>query len=395
MVNLKNLKTILWCPSGGMGHCLHNLAWALHLSNKLKAKFYMYGFHLHKPFQDHFDNVFNFTNNVEYKELKDDTELNNFIKEKKVNAEGIEFIKKRGYRTGKKFLDDKKSVILICSTQKRKITNFTFKQEYLKNVVGNPYKFYKNDFNLSNMCEKPKTCDCYNFEIGKKYSYRITLNVNNRKLKIGPLDKGYYKVKKELIINYLDKDNEEHTKICIEGNIEKIDKIKKIKSATYGVKDKKIDVTKKIISLLVPINEKNLKKLDVTKEKEKIEHILNNEKYIAVHYRGRDKQAKGGEKKKIKEIKLLAKKAKIKNIFIATDNCNFFDFLNKELPSSFFIFRYTSPPRGGVNIHYNTKDFTKGENLYKTILDIDTCRKATHFIPSLNSGFSVLVNELK
>ena len=21
MVNLKNLKTILWCPSGGMGHC--------------------------------------------------------------------------------------------------------------------------------------------------------------------------------------------------------------------------------------------------------------------------------------------------------------------------------------------------------------------------------------
>ena len=149
--------------------------------------------------------------------------------------------------------------------------------------------------------------------------------------------------------------------------------------------------------MLEPVNVSKTTNTTMTtnEQKTKINDILKNEKYIAVHYRGRDKSAAGGVTKKIHEIKSLINKTKIKNIFVATDNCNFFKFLEDELDKSIFIFRYTSPPKEGKNIHYNTTTFTKGENLYKTVLDIYTCRKATHFIPSINSGFSKLVKELK
>ena len=30
----ENLKTIIWRPSGGLGHCLHNLAWVIRLAQR-------------------------------------------------------------------------------------------------------------------------------------------------------------------------------------------------------------------------------------------------------------------------------------------------------------------------------------------------------------------------
>ena len=76
----KNIKTVLWKPSGGLGHCLHNLAWTYDLCIKQKCKLYIYGFNLHKPFQYFADEVLEFKHNVDYEELKNDNELQLFFK---------------------------------------------------------------------------------------------------------------------------------------------------------------------------------------------------------------------------------------------------------------------------------------------------------------------------
>ena len=128
-------------------------------------------------------------------------------------------------------------------------------------------------------------------------------------------------------------------------------------------------------------------------KKKKLKIFYKNEKYIAIHYRGRDKEAQGGINKKISEIKKAIKEHNITNIFVATDNPNFFNIIYEKI-KNINLFRYTNPPLAGRQIHYNKKDFKPGENLYKAILDMYTCKKATYFIPSLNSGFSDMVRDL-
>ena len=71
----------------------------------------------------------------------------------------------------------------------------------------------------------------------------------------------------------------------------------------------------------------------------------------------------------------------------------FFDYLGENLPN-ITIFRYTNPPKEGKNIHYNTNIFKKGENLYKTLLDLTVCKNAYKFIPSIGSGFSNICKEI-
>ena len=70
----------------------------------------------------------------------------------------------------------------------------------------------------------------------------------------------------------------------------------------------------------------------------------------------------------------------------------FFNYLGNNL-DNIIIFRYTNPPEDGINIHYNKDIFKKGENFYKTMLDLYTCKKSNKFIPSIGSGFSIMVNE--
>ena len=53
---------------------------------------------------------------------------------------------------------------------------------------------------------------------------------------------------------------------------------------------------------------------------------------------------------------------------MATDNYTFFDEICNNI-KNINVFRYTCPPKKGFQIHYKKKDFKKGENLYKAILD--------------------------
>ena len=50
--------------------------------------------------------------------------------------------------------------------------------------------------------------------------------------------------------------------------------------------------------------------------------------YIAVHYRGRDKKAQGGEK--LREINELCKSSNINHVFVATDCQNSMIIKNTE-----------------------------------------------------------------
>ena len=43
-------KVVLWIPSGGLGHCLHNLAWTYSECFRLNCKMYIYGLHKHIQF---------------------------------------------------------------------------------------------------------------------------------------------------------------------------------------------------------------------------------------------------------------------------------------------------------------------------------------------------------
>ena len=494
----ENLKTVIWKPSGGLGHCLHNLAWTIRLSKRNKYKLYLYGLDRHLPFQYYASDFLNFKlTGLDIEEIKGSDKLNRFYKKYNIDKKSQTIVKKAIYNTNIKYLVPDKSVAVICSTARAKPHKFfEFKKSFIDSILENPYKFFNNDYKLlygkyNNNTQK----EVYTLEISG--SYTKTLGVTNKHLGIKKEDKDYVKELKILKINYTTIEGEKQYVEFVEKTKNRIDNIKCINKAVYGVKDKTIDITKKVknricfknigssggtyvfsiegsfykklrvsnkhlgiskedkehfnkpkcLSLTyydinnneinTDILEKTTKKIsdikeiknarygigqkwkDVTQQvinecctrtineepkkvpdisledqKNKIKTIVDSKQYIAVHFRFRDKKVVGGYVKKLREIKEAIKKRKIKNVFVATDSPMFFDYLNENLKDA-TIFRYTNPPAGGKNIHYNNKDFKKGENFYKTILDLYTCKNAKFFIPSVGSGFSSMYYEIK
>ena len=499
----ENLKTIIWRPSGGLGHCLHNLAWVIKLCKTNNYKLYLYGLDKHLPFQyDAYEFLDFKLTGMDQQEIKGNDQLSEFYKKYNINKKSQELVNRARYNTRIKYLLPDKSVAVVCSTARAKPKEFfDFKKSFIDSILGNPYKFFNNDYKLLSVVSKSTLNEMYTLEISG--SYTKSLGVTNKHLGIKKEDKDYIKELKILKINYTTINGNKKYVEFIEKTTNRIDNIKRIDKAMYGVKDKMIDITKKIIKRIcskriyssesssstyifsiegsfyqklgvsnkqlnissddkehynkpkvlsmsyidtnnntntIDILEKTSKKIENIKEitnatygigkkikdvkkqvitrccvktpsnvllpkeekstemsiedqKKKIKSIVDSKQYIAVHFRFRDKRVAGGYVKKLREINEAIKKTKINNVFVATDSPMFFDYLNEKLKDA-TIFRYTNPPIDGKNIHYNSSVFKKGENFYKTILDLYTCKKAKLFIPSIGSGFSLLVREL-
>ena len=499
----ENLKTIIWKPSGGLGHCLHNLAWALDLCQKQKCKLFIYRFDLHTPFQYHASEFLEFKNKqIDIEEIKNDEDFIRCSRSYNFSKTDQQKIYNAAYNTGIKYLVQDKSVAVVCSTWRKSITNYLyFKKSFIQDLLDNPTKYYKNDYSLL-FFKKNKKVDFLHFMISG--SYTQVLGVQNRHLNITKDDKDYINKLKTLKIKYKDAEGNEKNVECVEKTNYSINNIMEIVNAQYGVKDKVIDVTNIVRRRLVKIgkfkeskeslidfaisgsfyeifritnkqlgitkdnkelfkvkkelilkyndingkivetkikekeskqikNIKNIitakygignnlkdvkqqllkkccnetfikksikpqtekieKEISIEEQKEKIKEIINSNNYIAVHFRYRDKKVIGGYKKKLREIKEAINKTGIRNVYVATDSPMFFDYLGENLPN-ITIFRYTNPPKEGKNIHYNTNIFKKGENLYKTLLDLTVCKNAYKFIPSIGSGFSNICKEI-
>lgn len=280
----KDVKAVLWKPSGGLGHCLHNLAWAYKFCVNHNSKLYLYGLDKYVAYQETFQKTLQFTDTrVQVEELRD---ANEFIKKYNIHEKYYNVIRNANYKTNLKYISDDNSLAFVCGTARVSVKNLIrIKAEYLYNVLNNPYKYYKNDYNI----------------------------------------------------------------ISVKG-------------------------------------------ISIEKQKSLVDQIIKSKDYISVHYRGRDKKVQGGMQKKLSEVKQACKETKTKNVFVASDNPKFFDYLCEQEKNLTF-FRYTSPPIRGNNIHFNNTDFVKGENLYKTVLDMFTCKKSKQFIPSIGSGFSNIARE--
>jgi hypothetical protein len=398
-------EIIVWHPSGGLGHCLLNLSWVIQkiTNNDNNIKLFIYGMNTHIPFGEYFKNILEIKKDILYEEIKD---LDKFCNTYKLSNEDKKLIMMANFKTGLKkltcTLDEKnnnyvKNIELICSTSKYNVKRHVkLKESYKNKILTNPFKYYENNYfliskSINNKSTTNVTKSKYTFRI--KGSYMRALGVMNKHLDIEKDDIKYSKPKKNLMLEYVDIHNNKHTKNMIELTTHEIPDIKRIMKASYGVLDKTVDVTERIKDYLLEEKKVELNAKIIEEQKKEIKHILQSEKYIAVHYRGRDKKADGGIEFKVKQIQRVIKKYKIYNVFVATDNYTFFDEICDKI-KNINVFRYICPPKNGFQIHYNKKDFKKGENLYKAVLDMLICKKATHFIPSKNSGFSTMVHDL-
>ena len=289
-----------------------------------------------------------------------------------------------------------------ASTSQHSITN-------IKSIDNAIYgvKNYKKDVThivQSRLCSEQKSAIERNITYSLKIngSYYKTFRITNKQLKFPDDDKEILNKIKTLTIKYINTENKTLTYKYEDKEPISLTDIKNIISVIYGVDTYNKDITTRIKEKFLKkhevIEKRNLDSEEKTQselieeKKEIIHDIIKGKRYIAVHFRYRDKKTKGGPEKKLRDIKNKIKETGISAIFVATDCPTFFDYLVKQLDSKTTVFRYTNPPTKGINIHYNS-DFKQGENLYKTLLDIYTCKNAHTFIPSITSGFSKLVYE--
>lgn len=377
------IEGYIWKPSGGLGHCLHNLAWMCNKVKEERTKLFIYGCEKHIPLQVPFSDVFEIVDkNIVYEEIRD---INTLCKKFNLSKENRILVEESDYKVGLKYLRKDKTLAFVCATWSNRLDNMIrIKKDYILQTIQNPLKYFNKTFNLINTVPN-KIIN--KFEISG--SYVAALGVTNKHLNIDPDDKKSCSMTKILTIKYKNRKGENKVEEIKEKTKHTITDISEIIQCTYGIPNKIHDVTGKVIKNLCSYENNNF---DSNKQLKQVQNIINKENFIAVHYRGRDKKAQGGEKKKLQEIKELTKINKISNVFVATDCHNFYDYLCKNL-DGLTVFRYTNPPKKGCNVHYNTKDFKRGENIFKTVLDMTVCIKAKHFIPSLGSGFSTLVRE--
>jgi len=107
--------------------------------------------------------------------------------------------------------------------------------------------------------------------------------------------------------------------------------------------------------------------------------------YISVHFRNTDRKNKITVF--IKKIKDTINKTGINIVYLATDDYNAFDVIKQELNENIELMQYCPPINAnGGNIHFGDKD--KDRVIYNSLLDMYIIFNSTHFIPSMNSGFS-------
>ena len=356
------------------------------MCNKVKedrCKLYIYGCENHIPLQIPFSKVFEIIDkSINYEEISN---INDLCNKYKLTKQQKTMIIESDYKAGLKYLKDDKSLAFVCATWSNRLDNMIrIKKEYILSTLNDPLKYFDKSYNLINSKRVNKL---KKFEING--SYVSALGVTNKHLKITSADKDLIGVPKTLVIKYKNRNGEVKVDEIKEKTQHVINDISQIIMCTYGLPDRVHDVTEKVLNNLC---EYEKERIDHNKELQKIQGIINSGRYLAVHYRGRDKKAQGGERKKLKEIKNICNDNNIKHIFVATDCPKFYDYLCKSI-DDLIIFRYTNPPSNGFNVHYNTKDFKRGENIYKTVLDLTICIKAKYFVPSIGSGLSTLVKE--
>lgn len=377
------INAYIWKPSGGLGHCLHNLAWMCNKVKEDRCKLYIYGCENHIPLQVPFSQVFEIIDkSIPHEEVKN---LNELCNKFNLSKEQRNLIEESDYKAGLKYLKPDKTLAFVCATWSNKLDNMIrIKKEYIRNVITHPLKYFDKSFSLINTT---RTRKMKKFEIVG--SYVAALGVTNKHLKIDPKDSRLCSLPKTLVIKYKNRNGELKVEEIKEKTNHTINDISEIIMCTYGLEDKVHDVTEKVVKNLC-IYEDN--QIEFEKQLQNVQSIINSGMYIAVHYRGRDKKAQGGEKKKLREITELCNANNINHVFVATDCPKFYDYLCKNT-DGITLFRYTNPPSKGFNVHYNTRDFKRGENIYKTVLDMSVCIKAKYFIPSNGSGLSTLVKE--
>jgi hypothetical protein len=383
------VKILLWKPSGGLGHCLHNLAWSYNFCLMNQSKLYIYGLENHIPYQETFHTTLEFIDKrVPVEEV---TNIRGFFKKYNIDEKYYNLVNNARYDTNMKYMSKDCSIALMCGTNGNSVKNLIrFKNNYVSNILANPYKFFKNNYQLVSSIKAKNENTILTFHISGSYVQQ--LSVTNKMLGITEKDKNHFNKPKTLELIYINKEGKRIVYSMKERSEHTLTGIKEIVSCSYGILEKKRDVTKTIRNKFCKVVEESSNSVNVN-ERKLVEDIIKSKNYIAVHYRGRDKTARGGMNKKLSEILEAYEKTKITNVFIATDCPKFFTFLSDKAQNLTFI-RYTSPPEVGINIHYNTTDFKKGENLYKTLLDIYTCKNSKIFIPSVGSGFSSMVNQL-
>ena len=119
---------------------------------------------------------------------------------------------------------------------------------------------------------------------------------------------------------------------------------------------------------------------------------LDNIKYISIHFRNTDKKTPIPQH--INKIKSKINKYKVNNIYLATDDYKFYDILKQNIKNC-DIYMYTIIKEKVYNLHYNRSIFSKGENLFRGLLDIYMLQKGIEFIGNNDSNFSILVENYK
>ena len=123
---------------------------------------------------------------------------------------------------------------------------------------------------------------------------------------------------------------------------------------------------------------------------DKISREKINEKYIGVHYRNTD--MKHDLEGFIPQILDLSPQTN--TVYLATDDYTALDRLNKLLNNKMNIIQRTKPyNNGGYSIHYGNPN--KDEVITNALIDMYHLMHSTYFIPSIKSGFSIKIIELR
>lgn len=109
--------------------------------------------------------------------------------------------------------------------------------------------------------------------------------------------------------------------------------------------------------------------------------------YISVHFRNTDK--KNDITLFIKKFEDIYNQTGIDTLYLASDYFEAYDIFAKAFPKVNII-RKTIPPAGIYNLHYCCS-INKFDEIYRSIRDIFYVAHSEYFIPSYNSGFSILM----
>jgi hypothetical protein len=382
-MELKNC--IIYKADGGLGHSLKGLTNALRHSINKNMKLYIYGFKSLHGFEEYFNKYFYYKN---YKDIEEIRHLHTWTD----NKAFIEYFIHIRWNSGLTCFDEAKNIYVYCMSGP--MLNNTCQLYVRTELIQDPLLYYNKTYSLGRYKNHKESNTLFILKL--KSPYYKNLRIVNKTLNITDKD-SFYKEKKELdmVLEIQDNNNKKKSisyKIKENETIE-IKNIVSVIKAVYGIKDKKIDIIQRVKSLLNKYTVVDLY------DDHKIKEILHSGNYISVHFRNRDKQ--NDKYKILKEIKDAINKHKTNHIYIATDDPSFFDFIfdsiSDSISDSIFLMRYSFPPSGAKNIHFDVNNgFKKGENLYKALVDIYWCQsnRCKQFIGCINSSFTNAINYL-